>query len=130
MLKEFARLVLTAKAAVDVVKEKIESKAIDLALQVKSFKDKTQNTTSKDESQTCNLKDKAKEEMSHILNEINHKAQINELQIKGFIKDKLTELTNNALLDSTELNDIRAEIASLRAEVADIKAQMKADVKR
>ena len=37
---------------------------------------------------------------------------------------KLTELTNNAILDSMELNDIRAEIAGLRAEVTDLKSQL------
>ena len=126
MLKDFAKLILTAKAAADVLKEKAESKAAHLALQVKAFQDNDKNAKSEEvvKEQKCALKEKAKEELSQFFNEINHKAQINELQLKGFIKDKLIELTNNALLDSTELNDIRADIASLRAEIADIKAQL------
>lgn len=124
MLKDIAKLVLMAKAAIDVVKEKLETKAVDLAVQVKSFTDKTQTSVSGNGEQKCHIKEKAKEEISELINEINHRAQISELQVKGFIKDKLTDLTNNALLDSSELNDIRAEIAGLRAEIADMKEQM------
>ena len=123
MLKEFAKVILTAKAAVDVIKEKFESKACDLIVQVNNFRDRKQHTPS-DETIQSKLKDKAKEELLHLISEITHRAQINELQIKGFIKDKLTELTNNSLLDSMELNDIRAEIAGLRAEIADLKSQV------
>ena len=123
MLKDLAKLILTAKAAVDVIKEKVESKACDWVIQVNNFRDRVQNKTP-DETIQSKLKDKAKEELFQLINEITHRAQINELQIKGFIKDKLTELTNNSLLDSMELNDIRAEIAGLRAEIADLKSQM------
>ncbi len=123
MLKDLAKVILTAKAAVDVIKEKLESKACDLVIQVNNFRDKVQNKTP-DETVQSKLKDKAKEELFQLISEITHRAQINELQIKGFIKDKLTELTNNSLLDSMELNDIRAEIAGLRAEISDLKSQM------
>ena len=122
MLKEFAKVILTAKAAVDVIKDKLESKACDLAIQINKFRNK-EEVENKPEEKQCNLKEKAKEELFHLLGEITHKAQINELQLKGFVKDKLTELTNNALLDSMELNDIRAEIASLRAEIVELKSQ-------
>lgn len=120
MLKDLAKIILTAKAAVDVIKEKLESKACDLAIQINNFRDRVQTSEG---SPQPKLKEKAKEELFHLISEITHKAQINELQIKGFIKDKLIELTNNSLLDSMELNDIRAEIASLRAEIADLKSQ-------
>ena len=123
MLKALAKLILTAKAAVDVIKEKVESKACDWVIQVNNFRDKVQNKTP-DETIQSKLKDKAKEELSQLISEITHRAQINELQIKGFIKDKLTELTNNSLIDSMELNDIRAEIAGLRGEIADLKSQI------
>ena len=123
MLKDLAKVILTAKAAVDVIKEKIESKASDWVIQVNNFRDKVQNKPSNEPIQS-KLKEKAKEELFQLISEITHRAQINELQIKGFIKDKLTELTNNSLLDSMELNDIRAEIAGLRAEIADLKSQM------
>lgn len=124
MLKDLAKLILTTKAVLDVLKEKVDSKASTLAIQLKNFTNKKETVSSDAEQSHSKLKEKAKEELFQLLNEVNHKAQINELHLKGFIKDKLTELTNNALLDSMELNDIRAEIASLRAEIADIKAQM------
>ena len=124
MIKDFTKLILTAKAAVDVLREKVESKACDWAIQIKAFKDKAQDNSNNGEQPQCKMKEKAKEELSQLISEITHRAQINELTLKGFIKDKLTKLTNNALLDSMELNDIRAEIASLRAEVADLKAKM------
>ena len=123
MLKDLAKVILTAKAAVDVIKEKVESKACDWVIQVNNFRDKIQNKAP-DETIQSKLKEKAKEELFQLMSEITHRAQINELQIKGFIKDKLTELTNNSLLDSMELNDIRAEIAALRAEIADLKSQI------
>ena len=125
MIKDFAKLILTAKAAVDIVKEKLESKACELAIQVQAFKNKSDEKPGTSESPKCKIKEKAKEELFRLISEITHRAQINELSVKGFIKDKLTELTNNALLDSMELNDIRAEIAALRAEIADLKSQSK-----
>lgn len=123
MLKDLAKVILTAKAAAEIIKEKFESKACDLAIQVNNFRDKVQNKRPEETIQS-KLKEKAKEELFQLISEITHRAQINELQIKGFIKDKLTELTNNSLLDSMELNDIRSEIAGLRAEIADLKSQM------
>lgn len=122
MLKDLTKVILTAKAALDILKEELESKACDMAMQVKKFTDKTQKNT--ENTAECKAKEKTKEELSELVSKISHKAQINELQLKGYIKDKLIELTNNALLDSAELNDIRAEIASLRAELRDIKKEI------
>lgn len=122
MLKDLAKVILTAKAAVDVIKEKFESKACDWVIQINNFRENLQNK-SPNETIQSKVKEKAKEELFQLISEITHRAQINELQVKGFIKDKITELTNNSLLDSMELNDIRAEIAGLRAEIADLKAQ-------
>ncbi len=126
MLKDLAKLILTSKAALDIVKEKVESKAVECLVQLKQFTDKSQSNSSNGQNtdKTCKLKEKAKEELFQLLNEITHRTQINESQLRGFIKDKLTELTNNALLDSTELNDIRSEIASLRAEISDLKSEL------
>ena len=125
MFKNLAKIILTAKAAVDVVKEKVDIKAAELLVQVRSFTKKSDNPAPGNNGKAkCSVKEKLKEELLQLISEINHKSQINELQLKGYIKDKLTELTNNALLDSMELNDIRAEIASLHAEITDIKSQM------
>lgn len=124
MLKDFTKIILTAKAAIDILKEKLDVRAAEFAVQIKNFTDKKQNDSPANGQAESTLKEKAKEELFQLLGEISHKAQINEIKLKGFIKDKLTELTNNALLDSMELNDIRAEIASLRAEITDMKAQM------
>lgn len=125
MFKNLAKIILTAKAAVDVVKEKVDIKAAELLVQVRSFTKKSDNPAPGNNGKAkCSVKEKLKEELLQLISEINHKSQINELQLKGYIKDKLTELTNSALLDSMELNDIRAEIASLHAEITDIKSQM------
>ncbi len=124
MLKDIAKVVLTVKAAVDVLKEKAESKACELAMQVQAFKNKSGVDSNTSETPKCKIKEKAKEELFQLISEITHRAQINELSLKGFVKDRLTELTNDALLDSMELNDIRAEIAGLRAEIADLKLQI------
>ena len=123
MFKDFTKVVLTAKAAMDILKEKLEAGAYDLAMQLKDFKEKGITFPGPSEHKECNLKEKAKEELFNLIADIAHRAQINEVQLKGFVRDKLTELTNNALLDSMELNDIRAEIASLRAEIAELKEQ-------
>lgn len=124
MLKNITKFILTAKAAVDVIKEKVQTKAYDLAIQLKAFKEGKENVTSTFTQAKSNIKEKAKEELLKLISEINHKAQLNEVSLKGFIKEKLTDLTNEALLDSMELNDIRAEIASLRAEIQDLKAEI------
>ena len=135
MLKNLTKLILTAKAAVDVMKDKLESKACDLAMQMRNFAEKGEEKVEdkheksekqeKQEKQNGDLKEKAKEELFKLISEISHKTQINELQFKGLIKDKLVELTNNALLDSQELNDIRAEIASLKAELQDVRRELR-----
>lgn len=124
MLKSFTKLILTIKAAGDVIKEKAETKACNLAVQLKAFKEGKENITTTFTGTKSNIKEKAKEELLKLVSEISHKAQLNEVQLRGFIKEKLCDLTNEALLDSMELNDIRAEIASLRAEVQDLKAEL------
>lgn len=123
MLKDLGKILLLSKAAADVIKEKVESKACDLAIQIKNFKDKVE-IPSDGNYTNCKLKEKAKEELMMLIGEITHRAQINEVALKGYIKEKLTEFTNSALLDSLELNDIRSEIATLRAEISDIKSQV------
>lgn len=127
MLKRAAKFVLLAKAGLEVLKEKAESKAAELFVQAKAFgqnleESKSQDSNIKSESR---VKGKTKQTLNELITEVCHKAQINELQFRGFVKDKLIELTNNALLDSSELNDIRAEIASLHAEISDLKSQIK-----
>jgi|GEM_PF-2439258 len=127
MLKDLGKILLFSKATLDVLKEKVETKAFDLAIQVKNFTDKIEPLKHNENNGHCSastLKEKAKEELFVLIGEINHRAQINEVQLKGFIKEKLTELTNNALLDSMELNDIRSEIASLRTEISELKSEL------
>ena len=124
MFDQLAKLILTVKAACDVIKEKAESKALDLAMQVNNFRQNASKGTNSFEGQKCHFKDKLKEELLHLITEINHRAKLKELNLKGVLKQKLIDLTNNALLDSMELNDIRAELASLRAELAELKSQI------
>lgn len=124
MLKNFTKAIFILKAVTDLVKEKVDTKAAECAIQLKKFTEKKENDNLNNEQPKSNFKEKTKEELVDLISQVNHKAQISEIQLKGFIKDKLTELTNNALLDSTELNDIRAEIASLHAEIRDIKSQL------
>ena len=127
MLKDLGKILLFSKATLDVIKEKVETKACDLVIQVKNFTDKIEPLKHNENNGHCStstLKEKAKEELFILIGEINHRAQINEVQLKGFIKEKLTELTNNALLDSMELNDIRSEIASLRTEISELKSEL------
>ena len=126
MFKSFAKLILTANATLEILKEKAESKAGELFIQLKSFTNKDpENISVKDNSSLKeNVGAYGRKPLLDVINEICHRSQINELQLKSFIKEKLMELTNNVLLDSMELNDIRAEIATLRAEVEDLKAQM------
>ncbi len=123
MLKDLAKLILTSKAAVDIIKEKAESKATECLIQLKQFTDKTQTNSSNGQNK-CKLKEKAQEELFHLINEISHRAQTSEVEFKSFIKDKLADFTNNALLDSIELNDIRSEIAALRAEISELKSEL------
>ena len=123
MLKNLAKVLIKAKAVADVLKDKLELKAANFTIQPNGSPNKSfQNFTGFNGD--SNLKEKAKEELVELLSEINYRAQINETQLKGLIKDKLVELTNNALLDSAELNSIRSEIAGLRAEVAEMKTEM------
>ena len=123
MIKDLTNIALFAKAIIDIAKEKIELKTAEMLIQVKTFADKDKNKESLGEQVQTRLKEKAKEGLTQLLSEINHRAQISQTNFKSYIKDKLTELTNNALLDSVELNDIRAEIATLRAEIADLKVE-------
>ena len=128
MLKRFAKLILTANAAKDILKEKAELKAAELFIQLRNFTKKDSGTASTKDNLNSPLKENvraySRKPLHELISEIHHKAQINELQLKSFIKDKLTELTNNALLDSIELNDIRGEIATLRAELKDLKEEL------
>lgn len=128
MLKDFTKVIFTAKAALDVIKEKLETKASDWAVQVKAFTEKNGNSPNSDFG--YDIKEKAKEELIQLVSEISHRAQTEQLQLTGFLKEKLTEFTNSALLDSMELKDIRTEITSLKAEIVDLKSQLETKKKK
>lgn len=123
MLKNLGKVLIKAVTVLDVLKSKLEIKAADITMQTNN-KSYDQTTNGFENNSQSSIKEKAMDELFDFLNEINYRSQVNETQIKGFIKSKLIELTNNAILDSVELNNIRSEIATLKAEVLELKTEV------
>lgn len=120
MFRPLIKLVFLAKAAVEVGRERVED-CLD-ALTAKCGEYKSCGTERIQES-----RDRAKEFASEFSQQIWQRSEVLESQVRERIRRQVADFSLGALGDSTEINELRAEIATLRAEIAELK-QLKAVV--
>ncbi len=120
MIRPIVKLFFLAKAAVEVGRERLE----DCLDAVTARAGEYRSTGSEKVAET---KDRMKQVVNELSQHIWQRSDILESQVREKIRRQVADFSLGALGDSTEINELRAEIATLRAEIAELK-QMKASV--
>ncbi len=114
------KLFFLAQAAFEVGRERIED-TID-ALTAKAGEYKSNGSERLNET-----KDHMKQFVGEVSQHIWQRSEVLEGQVRERIRRQVSDFSLGALGDSTEINELRAEIATLRAEIAELKT-MRASV--
>ncbi len=120
MLRPMIKLFFLGRAAFEVARERVED-AVD------SLTAKAGESKSSASDRVNEYKDKAKEVAGEISQNVWQRSEVLESQVRERIRRQVADFSLGALGDTTEINELRAEIATLRAEISEIKS-MKAAV--
>jgi flagellar hook-associated protein FlgK len=115
VLRPLIKLVFLAQAAVEIGRERIE--------------DYLDAFTARADEYKSSGSDRFQEAKEQVLNGVNEVAQrvwqrseSLESQMREKIRRQIADFSLGALGDTTEINELRAEIATLRAEIAELKS--------
>ncbi|MCW5821660.1 MAG: hypothetical protein KIT34_02595 [Cyanobacteria bacterium TGS_CYA1] len=114
MIRPLIKLLFLAKATFEVGRERLED-CVD-ALTAKATEYKSSGT-----DKVSDAKEKLKESVNEFSQNIWNRSEILEGQVKEKIRRQVAEFSLGALGDATEINELRAEIATLRAEISELK---------
>ncbi len=115
MFRPIVKLIFLAKATFEVAREKVED-CLDLV------------TTRAGEYRSCSKEhlldsqEKMREAIQEVSQQVWQRSEVLETQVLEKIRRQVADFSLGALGDSTEINELRAEIATLRAEIAEIKS--------
>lgn len=115
MFRPVVKLLFLAKAAFEVGRERVED-AVD-AVTSRACEYKTQGTERLHEQ-----RDKAKEVASELYQQVWQRSEVLESQVREKLRRQVSDFSLGALSDSSEINELRAELATLRAELAELKS--------
>jgi polyhydroxyalkanoate synthesis regulator phasin len=108
------RVFFLGKAALEVGRERVED-AFD-ALTAKAGEYKSSSTDCLHES-----KDRLKQVSNELYQQVWQRSEVLESQTREKIKRQVADFSLDALGDATEINELRAELATLRAEISELK---------
>lgn len=114
VIRPLVKLMFLAKAAFEVGRERLED-CVD-ALTAKATEYKSSST-----DKVTDAKEKLKETVNELSQNIWNRSEILEGQVKEKIRRQVADFSLGALGDATEINELRAEIATLRAEISELK---------
>lgn len=120
MFRPLIKLVFLAKAAFEVGRERVEDALDSLTAKAGEYKAEGSDKLSE-------AKDKMQQVAGEVSQHIWQRSEILENQARERFRRQVADFSLGALGDTTEINELRAEIATLRAEIAELK-QMKAAV--
>ncbi|MDZ4835825.1 MAG: hypothetical protein SGJ27_18765 [Candidatus Melainabacteria bacterium] len=120
MIRPIVKLFFLAKATLEVGRERLED-CLDMVTA------RTSEYKSNSNDKLAEAKDRASQVANELSQHIWQRSEILESQVREKIRRQVADFSLGALGDSTEINELRAEIATLRAEISEIK-QMKASV--
>lgn len=120
MIRPIVKLFFLAKASLEVGRERLEDCLDAVTARASEYKSNGSDKVSE-----------ARERVQQVANELSQhiwqRSDILESQVREKIRRQVADFSLGALGDSTEINELRAEIATLRAEISELK-QMKASV--
>ncbi|MBA4027286.1 hypothetical protein KBI23_07225 [bacterium] len=114
MLRPLIKIFFLANAAFEVARERVED-ALD------TFTARAGEYKSNESDRVQKTRDKFKQMLNETSQNIWNRSDVLEGQVREKIRRQVADFSLGALGDSTEINELRAEIATLRAEIADIK---------
>ncbi len=120
MFRPIIKIFFLGKAALEVGRERVED-CLD-ALTARASEYKSCGSERFHES-----RDKVHELTKELSQQVWQRSEVLESQVRERIRRQVADFSLGALGDSTEINELRAEIATLRAEIAELKS-MKAMV--
>jgi hypothetical protein len=115
VFRPVVKLLFLTKAAFEVGRERIED-VLD-AVTAKAGEYKSQGTEKFSESRS-----KVKEFAGEVYQQVWNRSEALENQVREKLKRQVSDFSLGALGDSSEINELRAELATLRAELAEIKS--------
>jgi polyhydroxyalkanoate synthesis regulator phasin len=121
VFRPLIRAFFLTRAALEVGRERVED-CVD------TFTTKAGEYKSSGDDYVHTAREKVKECAGEIGSQVWQRSEVLESQVREKIRRQVADFSLGALGDSTEINELRAEIATLRAELAEIKSSMKAAV--
>lgn len=115
MFRPIIKLVFLAKAAFEVGRERLEDCFDSLTSKAGEYK-------SCGREQLQESRERVKELVQEVSQQVWQRSDVLESQVREKIKRQVADFSLGALGDSTEINELRAEIATLRAEIAELKS--------
>jgi DNA anti-recombination protein RmuC len=119
VLRPIVKIIFLVSAAFEVTRERIEDE-LD-AWTARAGEARTSNADRMNET-----KDKFKQMLSEATQNVWQRSEVLENQVREKIRRQVADFSLGALGDSTEINELRAEIATLRAEISELKQKQPA----
>ena len=114
MFRPIIKLAFLARAAFEVGRERVEDALDSMTAKAGEYK-----------SEGNDRFEETREKVKHVVGEVSQhvwqRSEIIENQMRERIRRQVADFSLGALGDTTEINELRAEIATLRAEIAELK---------
>lgn len=114
MLRPIVKIIFLISAAFEVTRERIED-------ELDAWTARAGEARSSSQDRLNESKDRLKQVISEATQNIWQRSEVLENQVREKIRRQVADFSLGALGDSTEINELRAEIATLRAEISEIK---------
>jgi hypothetical protein len=114
VLRPIVKIIFLISAAFEVTRERIED-------ELDSWTARAGEAKSNSTDRMNETRDKFKQVLSEATQNVWQRSEVLENQVREKIRRQVADFSLGALGDSTEINELRAEIATLRAEISEIK---------
>ena len=121
MFKPLFKFFFLGKAAVEIGRERVEDYIDSLTACADEYK-------SSGGDRVEEAKEFVKSKTIELTQKIWQRSESLETEMKEKIRRQVADFSLGALGDTTEINELRAEIATLRAEITDLKSSMRVSV--
>lgn len=119
MLRPLVKIVFLVGAALEVARERIED-------ELDNWTAKAGEARSNSSDRMNETRDRFKQMLSEASQNVWQRSEVLENQVREKIRRQVADFSLGALGDSTEINELRAEIATLRAEISELKQKQPA----
>ena len=119
VLRPLVKIVFVVGAALEVARERIED-------ELDNWTAKAGEARSNSSDRMNETRDRFKQMLSEASQNVWQRSEVLENQVREKIRRQVADFSLGALGDSTEINELRAEIATLRAEISELKQKQPA----